>query len=199
MGLNREKLAELGISEEAAQEILKIHWSVVDGMKGRIEELRNSADKVPTLTKELDKLKSENQTSSEYRTKYEQEKQAFEDFKKDIEIQKANSTKEKLYRKLLSENHVKANKIDLIMRTVNLNDLELDGEDKLKNSAELNKSIINDWQDFIEATEVKGTNTATPPVTAGMPHFTRDDIRGMTPAEINKNWEAIKISLKNGD
>lgn len=162
MGLTREKLSDLGINEEAAQEILKIHWSVVDGMKGRIEELRNSADKVPTLTKELEKLKSENLSSSEYKNKYELEKQAFEDFKKNIEIEKANSAKDKLYRQLLSENHVKSNKIDLIMRTVNLDKLELDG-DKLKDSADLNKAIMNDWADFIETTEVKGTDTATPP------------------------------------
>ena len=163
MGLNREKLSELGINEEAAQEILKIHWSVVDGMKGRIEELRNSADRVPALTKELEKLKSENLSSSEYKNKYELEKKAFEDFKKNIETEKVNSTKDKLYRKLLAENHVKSNKIDLIMRTVNLDKLELDGEDKLKDSADLNKSIMKDWEDFIEVTEVKGTDTATPP------------------------------------
>jgi hypothetical protein len=163
MGLNKEKLTELGINEEAAQEILKIHWSVVDGMKGRIEELRNSADRVPALKKELEQLKTENQTSSEYKTKYEQEKHNFEEFKREIEVKKANSTKDKLYRKLLSENNVKANKIDLIMRTVNLNDLELDGEDKLKGSEDLNKEILKDWQDFIETTEVQGANTATPP------------------------------------
>ena len=104
MGLNKEKLTELGINEEAAQEILKIHWSVVDGMKGRIEELRNSADRVPALKKELEQLKTENQTSSEYKTKYEQEKHNFEEFKREIEVKKANSTKDKLYRKLLSEN-----------------------------------------------------------------------------------------------
>jgi hypothetical protein len=49
------------------------------------------------------------------------------------------------------------------MRTVNLDKLELDGEDKLKDSADLNKSIMKDWEDFIEVTEVKGTDTATPP------------------------------------
>ena len=48
------------------------------------------------------------------------------------------------------------------MRTVNLDKLELDG-DKLKDSADLNKAIMNDWADFIETTEVKGTDTATPP------------------------------------
>lgn len=163
MGLNREKLSELGINEEAAQEILKIHWSVVDGMKGRIEELRNSADRVPALKKELEKLKTENANSSEYKNKYELEKQAFEEFKKNIETEKANNAKEKAYRQLLIDNHVKNNKLDLIMRTVKLEDLELDENNKLKNSADLNKSIVSDWSDFIETTEVKGTNTATPP------------------------------------
>lgn len=162
MGLTRNKLVELGVTEEAAQEILKIHLSVVNNMKDEISELKISADKVPTLTKELAQLKSENLSSSEYKGKYELEKQAFEDFKKQLEIEKANSAKDKLYRQLLSENHVKSNKIDLIMRTVNLDKLELDG-DKLKDSADLNKAIMNDWADFIETTEVKGTDTATPP------------------------------------
>ena len=144
MGLNREKLSELGINEEAAQEILKIHWSVVDGMKGRIEELRNSADRVPALKKELEKLKTENANSSEYKNKYELEKQAFEEFKKNIETEKANNAKEKAYRQLLIDNHVKNNKLDLIMRTVKLEDLELDENNKLKNSADLNKSIVSE-------------------------------------------------------
>ena len=81
---------------------------------------------------------------------------------KKIDTEKTNSAKDKLYRQLLADNHVKSNKIDLIMRTVDLDKLELDGE-KLKGSEDLNKEILKDWQDFIEVTEVKGTNTATPP------------------------------------
>ena len=163
MGLTRKKLVEMGIDEEVAQKILQIHLGVVDNMKDEISELQVAANKVPTLTKELEKLKSENLSSSEYKGKYELEKQAFESFKKQIETEKTNSAKDKLYRQLLSENHVKSNKIDLIMRTVNLDKLELDGEDKLKGSEDLNKEILKDWEDFIEITEVKGTNTATPP------------------------------------
>lgn len=183
MGLTRKKLVEMGIDEEIAQKILQIHLGVVDNMKDEISELQVAANKVPTLTKELEKLKSENLSSSEYKGKYELEKQAFESFKKQIETEKTNSAKDKLYRQLLSDNHVKSNKIDLIMRTVNLDKLELDG-DKLKDSADLNKEIMKDWQDFIEVTEVKGTDTATPP--------TSEEVKGQA-EQIKKFREALGL------
>jgi hypothetical protein len=163
MSLTRKALSAMGIEGEKIDQIILMHSETVDALKDQMSEYKIKAEKLPEISKELDELRKSSENPDEYKAKYESEKKAFEDFKKDIEIQKANSTKDKLYRKLLSENHVKSNKIDLIMRTVNLNALELDGEDKLKDSENLNKSIMTDWQDFIETTEVKGTDTANPP------------------------------------
>lgn len=163
MSLTRKALSAMGIEEAKIEQIIEMHSETVNGLKDQITEYKGKAEKLPKISKELEELKKTAENPDEYKAKYESEKQAFADFKKQIETEKANSTKDKLYRQLLSENHVKSNKIDLIMRTVNLDKLELDGTDKLKDSAELNKSIMQDWQDFIEVTEVKGTNTATPP------------------------------------
>ena len=163
MSLTRKALSAMGIDETKIEQIIEMHSETVNGLKDQISEYKSQADKLPSISKELEELKQTSSQPDEYKAKYESEKKAFEDFKKNIEIEKANSTKDKLYRQLLSENHVKSNKIDLIMRTVNLDKLELDGEDKLKDSADLNKSIIKDWEDFIESTEVKGTDTANPP------------------------------------
>lgn len=162
MSLTRKALSAMGIEGDKIDQIIEMHSETVNGLKDQITEYKTKAEKLPEITKELDELKKATENPDEYKEKYESEKQAFEDFKKQLEIEKANSAKDKLYRQLLSENHVKSNKIDLIMRTVNLDKLELDG-DKLKDSADLNKAIINDWADFIETTEVKGTDTATPP------------------------------------
>jgi ribosomal protein L20A (L18A) len=162
MSLTRKALTAMGIEGEKVDQIIEMHSETVNSLKDQIAEYKEKASKLPEISKELDELKLSAQNPDEYKEKYESEKQAFEDFKKQLEIEKANSTKDKLYRQLLSENHVKSNKIDLIMRTVNLDKLELDG-DKLKDSADLNKAIMNDWADFIETTEVKGTDTATPP------------------------------------
>ena len=165
MSLTRKSLSTMDIEGDKIDRIIEMHSETVNALKDQMAEYKAKADQLPEISKELDELKKAAQDPDEYKAKYESEKKAFEDFKKQLEIEKANSTKDKLYRKLLSENHVKSNKIDLIMRTVNLDKLELDGEDKLKDSADLNKAILNDWQDFIEVTEVKGTDTATPPST----------------------------------
>lgn len=167
MSLTRKALTAMGIEGEKIDQIIEMHSETVNGLKDQIADYKEKASKLPEISKELDELKAAAQNPDEYKEKYESEKQAFEEFKKNIETEKTNSAKDKLYRKLLSENHVKSNKIDLIMRTVNLDKLELDGEDKLKDSADLNKEIINDWADFIETTEVKGTDTATPPYQTG--------------------------------
>ena len=162
MSLTRKALSAMGIEGDKIDQIIEMHSETVNGLKDQISEYKTKAEKLPEITKELDELKKATENPDEYKEKYESEKQAFEEFKKNIETEKVNSAKDKLYRQLLSENHVKSNKIDLIMRTVNLDKLELDG-DKLKDSADLNKAIMNDWADFIETTEVKGTDTATPP------------------------------------
>ena len=163
MSLTRKALSAMGIEGDKVDQIIEMHSETVNALKDQISEYKSKSEKLPEISKELEELKKAAENPDEYKAKYESEKQAFEEFKKNIETEKVNSTKDKLYRQLLSENHVKANKIDLIMRTVNLDKLELDGTDKLKDSADLNKEILNDWQDFIEVTEVKGTDTATPP------------------------------------
>jgi len=162
MSLTRKALSAMGIEGDKVDQIIEMHSETVNALKDQISEYKSKSEKLPEISKELEELKKSAENPDEYKAKYESEKQAFEDFKKQLEIEKANSAKDKLYRQLLSENHVKSNKIDLIMRTVNLDKLELDG-DKLKDSADLNKAIMNDWADFIETTEVKGTDTATPP------------------------------------
>ena len=162
MSLTRKALSTMGIESDKIDQIIEMHSETVNGLKEQISEYKTKAEKLPTVSKELEELKKSTTNSDEYKAKYESEKQAFESFKKQIETEKTNSAKDKLYRQLLSDNHVKSNKIDLIMRTVNLDKLELDGE-KLKGSEDLNKEILKDWQDFIEVTEVKGTNTATHP------------------------------------
>lgn len=163
MSLTRRALGAMGIESEKIDQIIELHSETVDGLKSQISEYKSKSEKMQEMSKELEELKKVQGNPDEYKEKYESEKQAFESFKKNIEAEKVNSSKDKAYRQLLSDNHIKSNKIDLIMRTVNLNDLKLGEDNKLENSAEINKSILEDWSDFIETTEVQGTQTATPP------------------------------------
>jgi hypothetical protein len=59
--------------------------------------------------------------------------------------------------------------------------------------------VKQEWADFITTTETNGASTATPPETAPTKTYTAADIRNMTPAEINQNWDAVKASISRGD
>lgn len=198
MSITRKALVAMGIENEKAEQLLDMHLETVNGLKEVITSLKTENERIPTLSDELKQLKALKEQSDDYKAKYESEKSEFENFKKKLEIEKTDEAKKKAYRDLLEKNNIRKDKIDLIMRTVKLSDLNLQEDNTLENSEELNKSILKDWSDFVEHTAVKGTNAANPPIST-VRSFTREDIRGMSAEEINKNWEAIKVSLKNGE
>ena len=198
MSITRKALVAMGIENEKAEQLLDMHLETVNGLKEVITSLKTENERIPTLSDELKQLKALKEQSDDYKAKYESEKSEFENFKKKLEIEKTDEAKKKAYRDLLEKNNIRKDKIDLIMRTVKLSDLNLQEDNTLENSEELNKSILKDWSDFVEHTAVKGTNAANPPVSS-VRSFTREDIRGMSAEEINKNWEAIYVSLKNGE
>ena len=198
MSITRKALVAMGIENEKAEQLLDMHLETVNGLKEVITSLNTENERIPTLSDELKQLKALKEQSDDYKAKYESEKSEFENFKKKLEIEKTDEAKKKAYRDLLEKNNIRKDKMDLIMRTVKLSDLNLQEDNTLENSEELNKSILKDWSDFVEHTAVKGTNAANPPIST-VRSFTREDIRGMSAEEINKNWEAIKVSLKNGE
>lgn len=198
MSITRKALVAMGIENEKAEQLLDMHLQTVNGLKEVIDNLESENKRLPVLSSELEQLKASQKKSEDYKTKYESEKSEFENFKKKLEIERTDEAKTKAYRDLLEKNNIRKDKMDLIMRTVKLSDLNLQEDNTLENSEELNKSILKDWSDFVEHTAVKGTNAANPPVSS-VRSFTREDIRGMSAEEINKNWEAIKVSLKNGE
>ena len=198
MSITRKALVAMGIENEKAEQLLDMHLETVNGLKEVITSLKTENERIPTLSDELKQLKALKEQSDDYKAKYESEKSEFENFKKKLEIEKTDEAKKKAYRDLLEKNNIRKDKMDLIMRTVKLSDLNLQEDNTLENSEELNKSILKDWSDFVEHTAVKGTNAANPPVSS-VRSFTREDIRGMSAEEINKNWESIKVSLKNGE
>lgn len=198
MSITRKALVAMGIENEKAEQLLDMHLETVNGLKEVITSLKTENERIPTLSDELKQLKALKEQSDDYKAKYESEKSEFENFKKKLEIEKTDEAKKKAYRDLLEKNNIRKDKMDLIMRTVRLSDLNLQEDNTLENSEELNKSILKDWSDFVEHTAVKGTNAANPPVSS-VRSFTREDIRGMSAEEINKNWESIKVSLKNGE
>lgn len=167
MSLTRKALTAMGIEGEKIDQIIELHMETVNGLKDQVSSLKNDADKLPSISKELNELKAAQQNPDEYKEKYEKEHEAFELFKKNIEEEKENSLKVTTFKQLLKENNIREDKMDLILKTVKLDDLKLNKDKTLENKEALTKSIIQDWSDFIEHTSTKGTNAANPPINMG--------------------------------
>lgn len=166
MSLTRKFLTALGIEAEKIDEIINAHTETVDGLKATIAEYKANAEKLPGVQKELNDLKEANGKDS-YKVKYEAVKEDFENYKKDVAAKETKATKSNAYRTLLKEAGVSEKRIDAVLKVSDVDSIELDEKGAIKDSASLKKSIVDEWADFIEKSDVKGANVANPPTGNG--------------------------------
>lgn len=166
MSLTRKFLTALGIEAEKIDEIINAHTETVDGLKATIAEYKADAEKLPGVQKELNDLKEAN-GKDPYKVKYDAIKEDFENYKKDIAAKETKATKSNAYRALLKEAGVSEKRIDAILKVSDVDSIELDEKGAIKDSASLKKSIVDEWADFIEKSDVKGANVANPPTGNG--------------------------------
>ena len=198
MALTRRMLKAMGISDEQVDEIIAAHSETVDALKEQRDQYKADAEKLPEIQKQLDKANSDLEAAGKdaYKVKYEALKEEFEGYKNEQAAKETRSAKERAYRELLKAAGITEKRIDSVIRVSDLDAVELDDKGAIKDADKLTESIKTEWADFIPTTTTQGAQTATPPVTTNQKTYTAADIRKMTPAEINQNFDAIKASLK---
>lgn len=160
MALTRKLLKGMGLTEEQIDTVIEAHSETVDGLKEDINKYKSSAEKLPTVQKELDDLKAAGDGG--YKEKYENEKKAFEDFKNEQAAKETKQAKENAYRDFLKSVGVSEKRIPTIIKVTDLAGLEMDG-DKFKDADKLTESVKTEWADFIENSNTSGANTQNPP------------------------------------
>lgn len=183
MRLTRKFLTALGVSSESADQIIDAHVETVDALKEERDKLKADAERLPVIEKELKELKeaSEGQDGKNpFELKYNELKQEFETFKSQTEAKELKATKEGAYRKLLASAGLSEKLIEKVLKVTNMDDLELDENNKFKDEKKLTDSIKDEWGDFVTTTKTVGAQTATPPSNnGGKTTMTREQIIGM--------------------
>lgn len=126
---------------------------------------------------------------------YKDLKKAFDDYKADQTAKETRAAKETAVVAVLKAAGIPEKRIPSVLRVYDVDSVELDENGAAKNADSLTESAKAEWADFIPTTTTQGAPTANPPAT-NTKLYTREEIRKMTPAEINANFEAIKASLK---
>ena len=199
MALTRKMLKAMGIEDEKIDQIIDAHTETVDGLKADIEKYRTDAEKLPGVQKELETAQAglEAGKKDSGKVKYDAIKEEFEGYKSEQTKKETRAAKESAYRNLLKATGINEKRIESVLKVSDVDSLELDDKGAIKDAAKLTDSIKTEWADFISTTMTKGAESHTPPQINNGKSYTAADIRGMSAAEINKNWDSIKASLNS--
>ena len=194
MALTAKMLKGLGLTDEQRESILEAHADTVNEIKAERDRLKLDAEKLEAVQKELDNLKA--MGDGGYKEKYEKEHKAFEDYKADVTAKESKAAKEKAVRAYFESKNITGSNLDLAMRGCGeeMAALEMDGE-KIKDTKSLDALVDGTYKGLVSTTQTRGANPANPPANPPAKNYTTAEIKNMSAAEINANWDSIKASL----
>lgn len=185
-------------TEEIENRLISLHLGVVDSLKDDLTEARKMGETVTALTTERDDLKKQVETLTANSGNAAEVQAAFDAYKAQVEGEKTRTAKRSALDALLRDKvGVKRDEARaLILDAANLDDYTL-AEDGSISDADSHVSTLGaKYAPFVSKETTKGTKPITPP-SGGKNGYTAADIRGMSPAEINANWDTIRASLPN--
>jgi hypothetical protein len=194
MSITRKLLKGMGLTDEQVDTIIEAHTETVDGLKADVSRYKADAGKLAGVQKELDDLKAAGDGG--YKSKYEKEHSDFEAFKSNITAKETKAAKEKAVRAFFESKNITGANLDLAMRGCGeeMAALELDG-DKIKDTKGLDALLSGAYKGLVSTMQQQGANPANPPAGTPAKRYTTEELRSMSAAEINANWDAIKASI----
>lgn len=177
MSLTRKMLKAMGIEDEKIDQIIEAHTDVTDSLKADRDKYKADAERSYSLTREIEEMQKEladakkavdDAKSDPYKEKYESEKQAFADYKKGVESEKEKAKKVAAYKELLKKAGVSEKRIDAVVKVTAIDDIKLDADGNIKDADDREKSIKEEWADFIPKVSEEGAGTETPPSGVGV-------------------------------
>ena len=194
MALTRKLLKGMGLTDEQVDTIIEAHTDTVDGLKDDVSKYKSDAEKLAGVEKELNDLKA--MGDGGYKEKYEKEHKDFEDYKADVTAKESKAAKEKAVRAYFESKNITGANLDLAMRGCGeeMAALEMDGE-KIKDTKLLDALVDGTYKGLVSTTQTKGANPANPPANPPAKNYTTAEIKNMSAAQINANWDSIKASL----
>ena len=204
MAITRKLLKGMGLTEEQQDTIIEAHTDTVNGLKADIDRYKADAEKLPGVQKELDDLKGKGDDG--YKSKYESEHKAFEDYKKAVDAEKTTTAKEKALGVLLQKIGVSEKRVQSVAKLAKadglLDKLELDEDGTVKDAAELEKSLKDGYGEYITTTSTQGANTPNPPANSGgaklsMADIYKKDDKGHYVLDYESRLKAIEENLNS--
>lgn len=168
MALTRKFLKALGIDEDKVDEIISAHGETVSELKNQIEQAQQGAKDLDAVTKERDTLVQRVEALEKASGDAAKVQAEYDAYKQQVETDKANAGKKALVRKALENAGANPAALDLLLNTVELEKVELDGE-ALKDTDAVLKPVKEAHSGLFGEVKKTGTPTIAPPTGDGKP------------------------------
>ena len=149
------------------------------------EQVKAELEKQPTA-------KAENVKDSE---EYKALKADFDKYKAEVTEKETKAAKEAAYRAILKDANLSEKGIEKAIKYADWDKIELGEDGKLKGANDHIKAVRDEWAEYVTTTTTTGAKTSTPPANNPAKNYTTAEIKNMSAAEINANWDSIKASL----
>lgn len=157
--------------------ICDLHEAANNGMAETIKDLQGKLRGAATQESDKPDGKAEN-NGDDWKTKYENEHKAFEDFKKDQTAKETKAAKEAAVKAYFEGKKITGGNLSIAMRGARdeIAGIELDDTGKIKDTAALDALVGGEYAALVVTTETRGARTETPPANNGGGKLTRADI-----------------------
>lgn len=172
MALTREFLTALGIEKEKHQAIIDAHTETTEALKADRDRYKADAEKLPKALEDLKKA----QEAAKDRGDYDKLKEEYENFKADVAAKETRAKKETVLRDIAKDAGLSDAGIAKALKYHDYDKLELDEKGAAKEKAAILKGLKEEWPEYIQTTETKGADTATPPTAGGTARKTAEEI-----------------------
>ena len=136
--------------------------------------------------------KAENVKDSE---EYKALKADFDKYKAEVTEKETKAAKEAAYRAILKDANLSEKGIEKAVKYADWDKIELEADGKLKGANDHIKAVRDEWAEYVTTTTTTGAKTSMPPANNPAKNYTTAEIKNMSAAEINANWDSIKASL----
>ena len=162
MALTRRYLKALGIDEDKIEEIISAHGETVTALKDEIEKAKQGAEDSAAVARERDTLKQRVEALEKASGDAAEVQAEFDAYKQQVETEKTNAGKKALIKKALESANANPAAIDLMLGTVDLDKVEMEGE-SLKDTEAVLKPIKEAHAALFGTVQNQGTPPLTPP------------------------------------
>ena len=141
--------------------------ALVQSIQKAVGEGFVTVDRYNAKKTQLDELQTKLDESEGLQGKYDKLKTEYDNFKNETEAKETRTKKQDAYKEILKKAGIPEKRFAVILKTVDLDGLKISSDGKLENEDKVEKSVKEEWSDFIVTTQETGVNSANPPSNNG--------------------------------